>query len=167
MCIQIIFIYLYINMERPKTNLDSSTKSKLKLATMLLFTTLAYSCSTKSPQDIVSGILTDGDNRREAEKIWLTYQEYEGCSNNPTDTYELRALQKEELDRSNALSKSRNRWIKELWRAERRQDRKEHRNNVNGTSGDNSDPLNWRNPNWDPDKGNDTDEALRSIYFWE
>ena len=167
MCIQIIFIYLYINMETPRTNPGLTKKAKLGLLTFAIFSLFASSCNSKSPQDIVSGILTDWDNRRDAEKIWLTYQEYEKASNNPTDTYELRALQREALQRSNELTESRRRWIKELWRAERREDRREHRNNVNGTESNNSDPLNWRDPKRDADKGNDTDESLRSIYFWQ
>ena len=152
-------------MERPRITLDSTKKTKLKIAGLALLTILAASCNRKSPQDIVSGILTDGDNRREANKIWLTYQEYEKSSDNPTDTYELRALQKEELTRRNELTESRNKWIKELWKAERKEDREEHKNSVNWNS--KKDPLNWQDVDWNPREGEITDKALRSTYHWE
>ena len=150
-------------MERPRTNLDSSTKSKLRLAELALFTLFLQGCIGNS-QDIASGILTDWENRREAESRWLQYQNYEQNTDNPVDIYELRRLQAEAWNESDELTRSRDRWISRLWRAERRDNRTDHRNSVSGNA-DKADPLKWRDRNWDPTKGESTDEALRRTYF--
>lgn len=150
-------------MESPRTNPGLSTKSKLKFATFSLMALLAYSCSSNS-QDIVSGILTDWENRREAEARWLEYQNYEHGTDNPVDIYELRKLQAEAWKESDELTRSRDRWIRNLWRAERRNNREDHRNSVSGNE-DRTDPLKWKNRNWDPTMGQSTDDALRDIYF--
>lgn len=150
-------------METPRTNSNLSTKTKLRLAELTLLALFAYGCSSSS-QDIVSGILTDWDNRREAQSRWLQYQNYEQSTNNPVDIYELRRLQAEAWKESDELTRSRDRWFRNLWRAERRDNRRDHRNSVSGNK-DQADPLKWKDIEWDPTMGEVTDEALRNAYL--
>ena len=157
------YIYIFFtDMETPKSRLNLPNGRNLKLLTYALLTLFACWCNSKSPQDIVSGIRTDWDNRRKAESFWLEYQNVEKSSTNQTDIYELRALQAEMLKTSDELTSSRDAQIKELWRAERRQDRKDRRNSRNNKS--QKDPLNWKNINWDPSKGSEVDELLNKLY---
>ena len=151
-------------MEKPRTNSDSSTKHGLWLATLSLFLALLYGCNSSSSQDIVSGILTDWENRREAQSRWLQYQTYEQSTDNPVDIYELRKLQAEALKESDELTRSRDKWISKLWRAERRDNRTDHRNSVSGNK-DQADPLKWRCIEWDETMGQATDEALKNAYL--
>ena len=132
-------------------------KGKVGVFATLLLSAFAISCSTKSPEDIVSGIRTDGANRREAHARWAVYQSYEQASDSRRDIEELRLLQEEESKTSQRLTNSRKKWIRDLWRAERSIYDDQHNNSLNGNSS--------KTYQWDPTIGQDVDDALEEAWW--